>query len=196
MSAFNEDFQAPPPPPEAEPPAPRPVKLRPIAIGLFAAGLIIIVGGIAKFIPGGVSTGGALAFSGVLLFLLSLIPLPVVREPEETLSFVEKATGIFFEPARVFRNLRAHPHWIGAFVIVVVLSLIYNFAFVQRLTPERIVEHTVSKVAEMPPPFTPPPQAIEKMRTDQLSALKNPIERAGGMVKAVVGIFVLGAFAA
>jgi hypothetical protein len=196
MSAFNEDFQAPPPPPEAEPPAPRPVKLRPVAIGLFAVGLIIIVGGIAKFIPGGVSTGGALAFSGVLLFLLSLIPLPVVREPEETLSFVEKATGIFFEPARVFRNLRAHPHWIGAFVIVVVLSLIYNFAFVQRLTPERIVEHTVSKVAEMPPPFTPPPQAIEKMRTDQLSALKNPIERAGGMVKAVVGIFVLGAFAA
>jgi hypothetical protein len=196
MSAFNEDFQAPPPPPQAEPPAPRPVKLRPIAIGLFAVGLIILVGGIAKFIPGGVSTGGALAFSGVLLFLLSLIPLPVVREPEEPLSFVEKATGIFFEPARVFRNLRSHPHWIGAFVIVVVLSLIYSFAFVQRLTPERIVEHTVERVAQMGPPFTPPPQAIEKMRTDQLSALKNPIERAGGMVKAVVGMFVLGVFAA
>jgi hypothetical protein len=137
-----------------------------------------------------------MCFGGILLFLLTLIPLPVVRESEEPLSFVEKATGIFFEPARVFRNLRSHPHWIGAFVIIVVLSLVYSFAFVQRITPERIVEHMVSKVAEMPPPFTPPPQALDKMRTDQMSALKNPFERAGGMVKAVVGLFVLGVLAA
>ena len=198
MSAYNEDFQPPPPPPtpEAEPSARRPVKLRPFAIGLFAAGLLVLVGGIAKFIPGGISTGGVMALGGILVFLLSLIPLPVVREPEEPLSFVEKATGIFFEPARVFRNLRSHPHWLGAFVIIVVLSLVYSFAFVQRITPERIVEHMVSKVAEMPPPFTPPPQALDKMRTDQMSALKNPFERAGGMVKAVVGLFVLGVLAA
>lgn len=198
MSAFNEDFQPPPPPPmpEAEPPAPRPVKLRPIAIGIFVLGIIVLIGGIAKFIPGGVSTGGAMCFGGVLLFLLSLIPLPVVRESEEPLSFVEKVTGIFFEPARVFRNLRSHPHWIGAYVIIAVLSLVYSIAFVQRITPERIVDHMVEKVAEMPPPFTPPPQAIDKMRTDQMSALKNPVERAGGMVKAIIGLFVLGCLAA
>lgn len=198
MSSFNEDFQAPPPPPmpESEPPGRRPVKLRPFAIGLFVAGIIIIVGGIAKFIPGGVSTGGATCFGGILLFLLSLIPLPVVREPEEPLSFVEKATGIFYEPARVFRNLRSHPHWIGAFLVVAVLSLVYSFAFVQRMTPERIVEHTVERAAQMGPPFTPPPEVIERMRTDQLSALKNPIERAGGVIKSVVGLFVLGALAA
>jgi len=198
MSAFNEDFQPPQPPPMPEegPRAPRPVKLRPIAIGIFVAGLIVIGGGIAKFIPGGIGTGIVMALGGVLLFLLSLIPLPVVRESEEPLSFVEKVTGIFFEPARVFRNLRSHPHWIGAFLIIVVLSLVYSFAFVQRITPERIVEHMVSKVAEMPAPFTPPPQALDKMRTDQMSALKNPVERAGGMVKAVVGLFVLGTLAA
>src|SRR5215510_7840145 len=197
MSAFNEDFQTPPPPtPESEPPAPRPVKLRPVAIGLFVLGLAVLVGGITKLTPGGVSTGGALCFGGVLLFLLSLIPLPVVREPEEPLSFVEKLTGIFFEPARVFRNLRSHPHWIGPFVIIVVLSLVYSFAFVQRITPERIVNHMVEKVAEMPAPFTPPPEALEKMRTDQMSALKNPVERLSGMVKAVIGLLVLGALAA
>jgi len=198
MSAFNEDFQPPQPPPMPEegPRAPRPVKLRPIAIGIFVAGLIVIGGGIAKFIPGGIGTGIVMALGGVLLFLLSLIPLPVVRESEEPLSFVEKVTGIFFEPARVFRNLRSHPHWIGAFLIIVVLSLVYSFAFVQRITPERIVEHMVSKVVEMPAPFTPPPQALDKMRTDQMSALKNPVERAGGMVKAVVGLFVLGTLAA
>ena len=198
MSAYNESFQAPPPPPmpDAGPSAPRPVKLRPFAIGLFVLGLIVLVGGIAKFIAGGVSTGGALCFGGILLFVLSLIPLPVVRESEEPLSFVEKVTGIFFEPARVFRNLRSHPGWIGAFLIIAALSLVYSFAFVQRITPERIVEHMVDKVSQMPAPFAPPPQALEKMRTDQMSALKNPAERAGGMVKAVVGLFVLGALAA
>ena len=196
MSAFNEDFQAPPPPmQEFEPPAPRPVKLRPIAIAVFAAGILVLLGGIAKFIAGGITTGGAMCFGGVLLFLLTLIPLPVAREPEEPLSFFDKVTGIFFEPARVFRNLRAHPHWIGAFAIIAVLSLIYSFAFVQRITPERIVDHMVEKVAEMPAPFTPPPQALEKMRADQMSALKNPAERVGGMVKAIVGLFVLGALA-
>ena len=198
MSAYNESFQAPPPPPmpDAGPSAPRPVKLRPFAIGLFVLGLIVLVGGIAKFIAGGVSTGGALCFGGILLFVLSLIPLPVVRESEEPLSFVEKVTGIFFEPGRVFRNLRSHPGWIGAFLIIAALSLVYSFAFVQRITPERIVEHMVDKVSQMPAPFAPPPQALEKMRTDQMSALKNPAERAGGMVKAVVGLFVLGALAA
>jgi Yip1 domain len=198
MSAYNEDFQAPPPPPmpEAAPRAPRPVKLRPVAIVLAVLGLIVLGGGFAKFIPGGISTGVVLVLGGIILFVLSLIPLPVVRETEEPLSFVEKAAGIFYEPARVFRNLRSHPHWIGAFAIVVVLSWIYSFAFVQRITPERIVDHTVEKVSEMGPPFAPPPDRLERMRTDQLSALKNPAERVGGMVKSAIGLFVLGAIGA
>jgi hypothetical protein len=120
----------------------------------------------------------------------------VAREPEEPLSFLEKAAGIFYEPARVFRNLRVHPRWFGAFAIVVVLSWIYSFAFVQRITPERIVDHTVEKVAEMGPPFAPPPDRLEKMRTDQLSELKNPIQRVEGMLKSAVGLFVLGGIAA
>ena len=193
MSASNESFQAPPPP---EPSAPRPVKLRPIAIAIAVIGVIVAIGGVAKLIAGGISTGIIIFLGGLLLFLFSLIPLPVIPESEEPLSFFDKVTGIFYEPARVFRNLRSHPHWFGAFAIVVVLSLVYSFAFVQRITPERIVEHTVEKVAQMGPPFTPPPEAIERMKTDQLSALKNPVERVGGMLKAVVGMFVLGALAA
>ena len=198
MSASNEDFQAPPPPPmpAAEPPAPRPVKLRPVAIALAAIGVIVLLGGILKFIPGGIGTGLALFVAGLITFGLSFIPLPVPREPEDPLPFFEKVTGIFYEPARVFRNLRAHPHWFGAFAVVAVLSLIYSFVFVQRITPERIVDHMVEKVSEMGPPFTPPPGVIEKMRTDQLSALKNPIERVQGMVKSVLGLLLIGAIGA
>src|SRR5215211_5717762 len=177
MSDPNESYQAPPPPPEAKPRAPRPVKLRPFAIAFFVIGLIVLGAGIPKLIPGGVSTGGALAFFGILLFAFSFIPLPVIPDAEPPLSFFAKVTGIFFEPTRVFRNLRAHPHWVGAYAVVAVLSVIYTFAFVQRITPERIVDHTIQKISEMGPPFAPPPERIEGMREAQLKALKNPIER-------------------
>ena len=185
-----------PPPPESKPPAPRPTKLRPIAIGLIVVGLLVFGGGFAKFISGGISTGLVIGLLGVLLLAFSFIRLPVIPETDEPLSLFDKVTGIFYEPSRVFRNLRSHPHWVGAFAIICLLTAIYSFAFVQRITPERIVEHTTQKVAEMGPPFAPPPEAIESMRTQQLQSLKNPVERIGGVVKQFVGIFVVSAILA
>ena len=197
MSAAEHNFEPPPPPTtETAPRAPRPTNLRPIAIGLMVVGLIVLVGGIANFIPGGKSTGAAVGFLGVLLMAFSFIPLPVVAGEDEPLSFFDKVTGIFFEPSRVFRSLRRYPHWFGAFAIIAVLTMIYTFAFVQRITPERIVDHTTAKLAEMGPPFAPPPEALEKMKTEQLQSLKSPVERIGGAAKQVVGIFVFSSFGA
>jgi len=198
MSASNEGFQAPPPPPmpETKPHAPRPVKLRPFGIAFFVLGLLVLGAGIPGIIGGGVGTGAALCFFGILLFAFSFIPLPMIPNEEAPLSFFDRVTGVFFEPSRVFRNLRLHPQWVGPFVVVIVLSAIYTFAFVQRITAERIVEHMTQKVAEMPAPFTPPPQAIEKMRTDQMAQLKDPVQRAGTVVKNSIGLFALGAFVA
>jgi hypothetical protein len=193
MSAANEDFQPPPPPQVTENPrAPRPTKLRPIAIGLFVLGLIVVGGGVLKFISGGLWTGAAVCFFGIVLFALSFVPLPAIPEAEAPLSFFEKLTGVFFEPSRVFRNLRAHPHWVGAFAVMCVLSAIYSFAFVQRITPERIVDHTAQKLAEMGPPFAPPPERLQAVRDNQLQQLTNPAERIGGVAKQVVGIFLVG----
>ena len=198
MSAASENFQAPPPPPiqEEKPRAPRPVKLLPVGIGVLVLGFIVVVGGFAGFISGGKTTGAALCFLGVVLAAFSFIPLPSVAEAEGPLSFFEKLGGVFFEPSRVFRNLRYHPHWIGAFAVICVLTAIYTFAFVQRITPERIVDHTTQKMAEMGPPFAPPPEMMEKIKTDQLHALKNPAERIGGAVKQFVGIFVVSSIVA
>jgi len=198
MSASNESFQAPPPPPmpESKPRAPRPVKLRPFGIASFVLGLLVLGAGIPGIIGGGVGTGAALCFFGILLFAFSFVPLPMIPNEEAPLSFFDRVTGIFFEPSRVFRNLRLHPQWVGPFVVVIVLSAIYTFAFVQRITAERIVEHMTQKVAEMPAPFTPPPQAIEKMRTDQMAQLKDPVQRAGTAIKSSIGLFALGAFVA
>lgn len=198
MSANEANFQPPPPPvmPQEEPKPPRPVKLRPIAIGAFVLGLIVLGFSLAGFIPGGWTTALGLCFFGVLLFVLTFIRLPAVPAQEGPLPFFDKLSGIFFEPGRVFRNLREHPHWLGAFLIISVLSAIYTFCFVQRITPERIVEHNTQKLSEMQPPFRPPDEEIERQKVAGLTALKNPASRAASVVSTFVGTFVLGAFVA
>ena len=200
MSASHESFQAPPPPPTSETErAPRPTKLRPVAIAIFVIGLIVAVAGIPKLglLTGGLATGGLMALCGIILFALSFVPLPVVPNADAApMPFFSKLVGIFFEPSRVFRNLRSYPHWVGAFAVVFVLSVIYSFAFVQRITPERIVDHMTQKISEMGPPFAPPPDRIEAMREAQLNQLKNPGERVQTVVKSAIGIFILGVFTA
>jgi len=195
MSYPNADFQAPPPLHDVEP-APRPTKLRTIAIPLFVIGLIVCGLGIPKIIPGGIAAGAAMAFLGIVFFGLSFVPLPVIENAEQPMSPTQKLLGVFFEPSRVFRNLRAHPRWVAAYLVVTVLSLVYTIAFTQRLTPERIVNYRVDKVAEMPPPFTPPPDRIETMRTEGIEQLKNPIQRIGTVVTTFVAAFCFTALLA
>src|SRR5690349_603265 len=190
---LDPNFQAPPPPMiDAEPTGSRATELRPFAIAAFVLGLIFVVGGVAKFIAGGIGTGAALCFLGIVWFALSFIRRPYFPDPEARLSWFEKVTGIFYEPARVFRNLRVHPYWLGALLTIWVLTTIYSTAFIQRITPERIVDHTVEKLSQMGPPFAPPPEALDRIRTDQLDALKNPVQRVGAALKSLVGIFVFG----
>ena len=199
MSASNElNFQPPPPPPmpKEEPQAPRPIKLRMIGIVVLGLGVLIVIGGVAKLVAGGLSTGGMLCLLGVILVALSFIRLPAVPEKEGPLSFGQKVTGIFFEPSRVFRSLREHPQWLGAFVLVCALTAAYNFAFIQRITPERVVDHTIQKLSEMGPPFAPPPAQLENMKTQQLQSFRNPVERVGGFIKSFVMLYIVGAIVA
>ena len=178
----------PPPPPRTEPPAPRPVYLRKPAIILFALGLLIVIGGVAGFIAGGLQTGGAVCFWGVLLFAFSFIPLPRTGpDAPAPLSPFEKIAGVFYEPARVFNNLRSHPRWLAGFLVIVLLNIVYAVAFQQRLTPERIVNFTAEKMAQTP---MIPPEAVERTRVDGLEQAKNPVQRVGTAIKTIVGTFV------
>lgn len=197
MSAPQDyDFQAPPPPPmpEAEQRGARPTKqLWPIAIGVFAVGLILVVLGLTRVLAGATGGGAALCILGLVLFGLSFIRLPLVPNPEAPLSAFDSVTGIFYEPSRVFRNLRSNPNWLAPFLVILVLTAIYSTAFVQRITPQRIVEHNVEKTTQT---FTLPPEAIEKMRTDQTEAFTNPVARVAGVFQAGVLIFCVMAFLA
>jgi hypothetical protein len=182
--------------PKEEPTAPRPTKLRIAGIVVFVLGVLVVGGAAAKLIPGSLSTGGFMCLLGLIWVGLSFIRLPSVPQKEAPLSPVEKASGIFFEPSRVFRNLREHPHWVGAYIIICVLTAAYSFAFIQRITPERVVDHTIQKLSEMGPPFAPPPEQLENIRNQQLQALKNPVERVGGFIKSFIGLYIISAIVA
>lgn len=188
MSDPNADFQIPPPPAIGDTPARKPKRLRIAAIVLFAIGCIVIIGGIARFIPGGIGTGAAVGFLGIVLFGLSFISLPDPGpDAPAPMSTMQRLTGIFFEPTRVFRNLRAHPHWVAALLIIAILNVTYIALFTQRLTPERIVNYTVDKMAETP--FIPP-EAVERAREDGLQQAKSPAYRVGGAIRGIAGAFV------
>ena len=188
-----ETFQ--PPAPAAKAPAPRPLHLRTPAIALFVLGILIFIGGIADFIPGGMWTGPAFAFWGVLLFAFSFIRLPqATGAGEPPMSGVQKVMGIFYEPTRVFRNLRAHPHWLAALLVIAAVNALYTAAFTQRLTPEVIVNYKMDKLAESP--IKPPPERMEKVKEDALQQAKQPIQKIQTAAKSLVSVFVFGSFIA
>src|SRR5438045_7963729 len=106
------------------------------------------------------------------------------------MSGLQKLTGIFYEPTRVFKNLRVHPHWLAAFLVVVIVNVVYTTAFVQRLTPERIVDFTFEKLADSP--LKPPPDKMELAKQQALQEAKQPIQRVQRVVMQFVKLFVVG----
>jgi len=155
----------------------------------------MLIAGLAKILPGGLGTGIAFAFWGVLLFAFSFIPLPPITGSEEPpLSALQRLMGIFYEPTRVFRNLRVHPRWLAALLVVGSVNAIYTAAFVQRLTPEYIVDFQMEKLADSP--IKPPPESMEAAKENALQQAKQPIQRIQTAAKSFVGVFVLASFVA
>ncbi len=155
---------------------------------VFGVGILLVVAAVLK-VPIGYGPGLALCFLGLLLFGLSFIPAArPAGDAGAPMSFPAKLAGIFFEPSAVFRNLRAHPRWLAALVLTALLSFAYSTAFVQRLTPERIVSFTTDKVAEQ---FNIQPEQAARMKETQIADAKSPAKIAGNAVTTFVGAFVL-----
>jgi hypothetical protein len=157
---------------------------------VFGIGILLVVAAVLK-VPVGFGPGLLLAFLGLVLFGLSFISqTQAATDAEPPMSFFDRLTNIFFAPSSVFRNLRAHPNWLVALIICSLLSFAYSTAFVQRLTPERIISFTTDKVIER---FNIPAEQGEKMKEQQIADAKSPAKVAGNAVTTFVGLFILSA---
>src|SRR5205085_3171115 len=197
MSDPNPEFQPPPPPAiEPEPERRRPTNLMWAGVALIVIGIIVVVLGIPglALIVGGIGTGAAVCCLGILCFAFSFLRLPAVKDPPPKMSTGATLTGIFFEPTSVFRNLRAHPQWMAAILLVGIVNGAYSVAFNHRLTPERIINFTMDKLEESP--IKPPREAMAKARTEGVEQAKAPTYQAGDFVKKVVSAFFGVAFVA
>jgi Yip1-like protein len=168
--------------------------LRIIGVIIFVIGLLLVCLGVAKILPGATGAGGFGAFVGIVVFGLSFIRRPVPGpDAPPPLSPVERITGVFFEPARIFQNLRYHPRWLAGFLVIAIFSAIYHVAFVQRLTPEVIALAPIEKLIESGwIQADRADETREKTRDDA----KTPIARFTGPLLEIGGIFLFMVFLA
>ncbi|MEO8435074.1 MAG: YIP1 family protein [Pyrinomonadaceae bacterium] len=192
-----QEFQPPPPPPTppAEVKPPRPPRMLLVAIVLFVVGLALIGAGVAHLITGGTGGGVSVVLLSICLAAFSFIRLPAITpDAPPPMSLGERLAGIFYEPTRVFRNLRSYPRWLVAFLIIAVLYAAYSTAFVQRLTPDRIIGYTTEKVIESP---LMPAAGIEQAKQNaqqEIQDARMPGKKVMSFLSSMVGVFFLTAF--
>lgn len=163
---------------------------------IFAAvGFLIAIISVLNIVPGLTQTGVIMLIAGGLIIGLSFIDKP---NPEGTdrMSTPETLAGIFYAPTEVFRNLRRHPRWLAAVLIMTALSAIYSALFFYRLTPERIVNYSIDKTLEMPMVAgnEDARKQIEQNRPKALEDAKNPIVRIGQVASSFSWQIILYAF--
>jgi hypothetical protein len=160
-------------------------------------GLLVLLLGVLNVVPGVTWTGVLLILLGALVFGLSFVPKPAGDDASE-MSTPATLVNIFFSPTEVFQNLRRHPRWLVALLIMSILSGIYLNAFFYRLTPERITNHTIDKTLEMPMLANNEQarQQVEAGRAKAIADNKNPVLKAAQSVNSFVGQVFLYAFLA
>jgi hypothetical protein len=160
-----------------------------VAIAVLLVGVLLLIAGVMKFLPGATGPGGGLAFLGVVMLGLSFIPRAAApADAPPPMSEAEKITSVFYEPARVFQELRVRPYWGTAFLVVALSVGVYQLAYTQRIGAETIAVATIDKTIEGG--FIPAERAGE-IRENAAAAARAPFAKVGGAVNSVVGFFVV-----
>lgn len=161
-----------------------------VGVILAVLGVLLVV---ARFvIPGGkplMGVGIVSILIGLLVFGLSFIksPQPAPDAPPP-LSPAERIMGIFYEPARVFQNLRYHPRWFAAFLVIAIFGGVYQMAFTQRMGGERLALAKAEKVIEG---GWIPPEKQAQFKQDALEEGKSKIARVVDPFLHASGVFIL-----
>ena len=164
------------------------------AIGVFVLGIIIIALNIAGVLTSAISTGASVCVLGIMFFGFSFMRLPAVPDAPPKMSTAATLVGIFFEPTRVFRNLRAHPRWLAAILIAGIVSAVYTTAFYRRLGPERIVNFTFDALEQSP--LKPPPEALAESRRTELEKASSTSAQVTNAISTIANGFFGVAFLA
>jgi len=169
-----------------------------VAIAVLVVGLLLLAAGVMKLLPGAAGGGGALAFLGIVMLGLSFIPRTAADAAgadaaAPPMSETEKITSIFYEPARVFQELRVRPYWGTAFLIIALSVAVYQFAYTQRIGAETIALATIDKTVEGG--FIPA-EAAARARESAAKSARAPFTKASGALNGVVGVFVIMAILA
>lgn len=146
-----------------------------------AVGLLLAVLSIAGILPGFTGTGVLVILLGGLVIGLSFVDKPTVIETER-MSTPASLLNIFVSPTEVFQNLRRHPRWLVAVLVMTLLSATYGNLFLNRLGPERVANHTIDKTLEMSILNDDARRQIESGRAKAIEDTKNPMLRAGQVV--------------
>jgi hypothetical protein len=84
---------------------------------------------------------------GAAIFGLSFIPQPDPGpNAPPPLPPADRITRVFYEPEPVFKNLRYHPRWLAAFLVIALISSIYAIASMQRLGPVKMASDYADRV--------------------------------------------------
>lgn len=157
-----------------------------------AIGILLVVAGLMKVLPGVTGTGAWGILVGIVLVALSFIEPP---NPEDTPRMSTGGTlgGIFFSPGEVFANLRRHPRWLVAVIVMVIASTIFSNLFMERLTPERITNYAIDKTLEMPlvRDNTDAVRQVELGRAQAIADAKNPVTRVATAFS-LFGSYIIG----
>jgi hypothetical protein len=68
-----------------------------------------------------------------------MAPAPSAEPESKSMSELARLTGVVWSPGLAFRDIAAHPRWWPPLVIVIVISLVFTYAFTQRVGWERTV---------------------------------------------------------
>jgi len=165
-----------------------------VAIAVLVVGLLLLIGGVMKILPGAAGGGGTLAFLGVVMLGLSFIRRDAAdADDPPPMSEAEKIASVFYEPARAFQELRARPYWGTAFLIIALSVAVYQFAYTQRIGAETIALATIDKTVEG---GLIPAERAAQMRERTAANARQPFAKASGAINSVVGVFIFMAILA
>jgi len=111
-----------------------------------------------------------------------------VTDDAPPMSEVEKITSVFYEPARVFQELRVRPYWGTAFLVIALSVAVYQIAYTQRIGAETIALATIDKTIEGG--FVPADRAGE-IRENAAQEARVPFAKVSAGINGVVGVFVI-----